>query len=182
MSKRFYALRIAIYCACIGLASHATPVISNVPSQFDFARIEPMSNPTRAMEIANNGDTPLAIHRVRACCGAKAEISATNIAPGAAVTLTVSLGKIARPGPFRKKVTLYTSDPSAPVVELPIVGEVIEAKVEAREDEAVVYDVSTAREECHIVSKMIGYRFGLLDAVARPGSFRPCVQILTSQA
>ena len=41
----------------------------------------------------------------------------------AASTLTVSLKPKAKPGPFRKKVTLYTNDPSAPVIEIPIVGE-----------------------------------------------------------
>ena len=34
-----------------------------------------------------------------------------------------ALKPMAKPGPFRKKVTLYTNDPSAPVVEIPI-GEV----------------------------------------------------------
>ena len=46
----------------------------------------------------------------------------------AASTLTVSLKPKAKPGPFRKKVTLYTNDTSAPVVEIPIVGEVLAPK------------------------------------------------------
>lgn len=56
----------------------------------------------------------------------------------AASTLTVSLKPKAKPGPFRKKVTLYTNDPSAPVVEIPIVGEVLAPKVEVHGNEVVV--------------------------------------------
>ena len=91
----------------IGLLANANPTISKESPQFDFARIEAMSNPTNAMEIANTGDSPLEIHRVRACCGATASITTNSIAPGAAATLTVSLKPMAKTGPFRKKVTLY---------------------------------------------------------------------------
>ena len=114
---------------CIGLVANAKPVISRASPYFDFARIEAMASPTNAMEIANTGDSSLEIHRVGACCGSTASISTNSIAPGAAATLTVSLGPIAKPGPFRKKVTLYTNDLSVPVVEIPIVGEVVETKV-----------------------------------------------------
>ena len=142
MSIRNNSLLTGVCCACIGFAVNASPVISKESLQFEFARIGAMSNQTNAMEIANAGDTPLEIHRVRACCGAKAEISATNIAPSESATLTVSLGKIAKPGPFRKKVTLYTNDPAAPIVEIPIVGEVAEAQVEERENEVVIQNAT----------------------------------------
>ncbi len=139
MSKCFiYTLRIAIFCACIDFEANAIPVFSNAPSQFVFAQIRPMSNPTNAMEIANAGDSPLEIHRVRACCGSTASITTNSIAPDAAATLTVALKPMATPGLFRKKVTLYTNDPSAPVVEIPIVGEVLAPKVEVKGDELVV--------------------------------------------
>lgn len=107
MSKILYKLRIAIYLACICLESNAIQVLSNVPSQFDFTQIEAMASPTNAMEIVNTGDSPLEIHRVRACCGATANITTNSIAPGAAATLTVALKPMAKPGLFRKKVTLY---------------------------------------------------------------------------
>jgi len=113
-------------------------VVSKGAPQFDFARIEAMASPTNAMEIANTGDSPLEIHRVRACCGSTASITTNSIAPGAAATLAVSLKPMAKPGPFRKKVTLYTNDPSAPVVEIPIVGEVIAPKIEVEGDEVVI--------------------------------------------
>lgn len=142
MSIRNNSLLTGVCCACIGFAVNASPVISKESLQFEFARIGAMSNQTNAMEIANAGDTPLEIHRVRACCGAAASISTNSIAPGAAATLTVSLKPMAKPGPFRKKVTLYTNDPSAPVVEIPIVGEVAEAKVVEQGGDVVIQSAS----------------------------------------
>ncbi len=106
--------------------------------QADFGRVDPLSTVTNSVAISNSNDIVLEIHRVRACCGAKAGVSATRIEPGESATLTISLGPMAKPGPFRKKVTLYTNDPSAPVVEIPIVGEVLAPKVEVKGDEVVI--------------------------------------------
>lgn len=131
-------LVVASCFVVIGLTANAVQEFLKASPQFDFTHIEPMSNSTNAMEIANIGDSPLEIHRVRACCGAKASVSATKIEPGAAATLAVSLKPMAKPGPFPKKVTLYTNDPSAPVVEIPIVGEVMAPKVEVQGNEVVV--------------------------------------------
>lgn len=144
MSRHMSAKRL-VTASCfivISLTANAVPELLKASPQFNFSHIEPMSNSTNAMEIANIGDTPLEIHRVRACCGAKASVSATKIEPGESATLTVSLGPMAKPGPFRKKVTLYTNDPSAPVVEIPIVGEVAEAKVVEQGGDVVIQSAS----------------------------------------
>ena len=146
MPGRRYCL-IALVCfARIVLTTNAFPVLSKEPQNFDFAHIVAMSIQTNAMEISNTGDSPLEIHRVRACCGATASISTNSIVPGAAATLTVSLKPMAKPGLFRKKVTLYTNDPSAPVVEIPIVGEVLAPKVEVHGNEVVVEANVTAND------------------------------------
>ena len=137
--------KLVISLFVLGIIFHATaePRLLFAQQQIDFGLIDPLTEQTRTIKIDNVGDTPLAIHRVRACCGAKAEISAANIASGESATLTVSLGKIAKSGLFRKKVTLYTNDPSAPVVEIPIVGEVAEARVEERGNEVVVHNATS---------------------------------------
>lgn len=127
-----------VFALAINFHAEAASRISFVEQQIDLGLIAPLSEPTRDIEMRNNGDTPLAIHRVRACCGATASISTNSIPPNGSATLTVSLGPMARPGKFRKKVTLTTNDPAAPVIEIPIVGEVAEAKIEARGDEAVI--------------------------------------------
>lgn len=134
--KKFATLLFVLTIIC---HTEAIPRLSIADRHVDFGRIAPLSEQVRAVKVNSDGDTPIEIHRVRACCGAKASISINTIAPSESATLTVSLGKIAKPGPFRKKVTLYTNDPAAPVVEIPIVGEVTEAKVEERENEVVIH-------------------------------------------
>ena len=109
--------------------------------EFDFGLVEPLSKQTNRIELSNDGDSYLEIYRVRACCGATASISTNTIPPNGSATLAVTLGPMAKQGSFRKKVTLTTNDPSAPVIEIPIVGEVSEAKIEARGDEAVIGSV-----------------------------------------
>ena len=127
-----------VFTLIMAWRASASPQMSCPVRLVDYGLIEPLSIVTNAVAISNVGDTPLEIHRVRACCGAKAGVSATRIEPGESATLTVSLGPIAKPGPFRKKVTLYTNDPSAPVVEIPIVGEVDETKVVEQGGDVVV--------------------------------------------
>lgn len=135
---RMRKLCVVVSTALIADYVFSSPTLTFSMRCFDFAYIASMSNQTNEMEISNTGDSPLEIHRVRACCGAAASISTNSIAPGAAATLTVALKPMAKPGPFRKKVTLYTNDPSAPVVEIPIAGEVLAPKVEVKGDEVVV--------------------------------------------
>ena len=130
----------------------ASPRMSYSQEVVDVGRIESLSSATNSVAISNSGDLALEIHRVRACCGAKASVSTNSIAPGESATLTVSLGPMAKPGPFRKKVTLYTNDPAAPVVEIPIVGEVAEAKVEERGSDVVVQSASAAPHDVAVGS------------------------------
>lgn len=129
----FLAISLAMTSTVFSL-----PRLSLADREFDFGRVEPLSKQTMVIELSNDGDSRLEIYRVRACCGATASISTDSIPPNSLATLTVSLGPMARPGKFRKKVTLTTNDPAAPVIEIPIVGEVAEAKIEARGDEAVI--------------------------------------------
>lgn len=82
------------------------PRLSLADREFDFGRIEPLSKQIMEIELSNDGDSRLEIYRVRACCGATASISTNSIPPKGSATLTVTLGPMAKPGPFRKKVTL----------------------------------------------------------------------------
>lgn len=130
-------------CLCLAFITccycQAVAVITQAARGFDFGVIEASQNRTGSLELRNTRDTTLEIYRVRACCGATASISTNSIPPNGSAALTVTLGPMAKPGPFRKKVTLTTNDPAAPVIEIPIVGEVAETKVEERENEVVIH-------------------------------------------
>lgn len=71
--------------------------------------------------IRNVGDSPLGVSRVKACCGATAELSALNLAPGASAVLTVTL-KPQLPGEVSKTVHVFCDDPKNPVVVIPVTG------------------------------------------------------------
>ena len=145
----------SIIVACvtsIAMAVNANTNLAKGTLQFDFSRVEPMSKNVMEQIITNTGDALLEIHRVRACCGSTANITTNSIAPGAAATLTVALKPMAKPGPFRKKVTLYTNDPAAPVVEIPIVGEVVEVKVDEDGGDVVVQSASAAPHDVTVGS------------------------------
>ena len=131
-----WLIMISVVCGHV----EATPRLSSSQVEIMCGKTTPLSEQKYTVGISNNGDTPLEIHRVRACCGAKASISINTIAPRESATLTVSLGKIAKSGPFRKQVTLYTNDPTAPVIEIPVVGEVSEANIEEQENEVVIHN------------------------------------------
>ena len=141
MKKATWIIFLAISLAMTSTVL-ALPRLSLAGREFDFGRIEPLSKQIMEIELSNDGDSRLEIYRVRACCGATASISTDSIPPNSSATLTVSLGPMARPGPFCKKVTLTTNDPTAPIIEIPIVGEVAEAKIDARGDEAVISSLS----------------------------------------
>ncbi|MGN0855303.1 MAG: DUF1573 domain-containing protein [Kiritimatiellia bacterium] len=79
----------------------------------------PTGVPTRCgCSLANTGDSPLKVSQVKPCCGAEAELSDMEIAPGASVELAVSL-KLQLPGEFSKGMRLYCDDPVAPLSRYP---------------------------------------------------------------
>ena len=71
--------------------------------------------------IRNVGDSTLNILRVKACCGATAELSNQNLAPGASAVLTVTL-KPQLPGEVSKSVHIYSDDPQSPIAVIPVTG------------------------------------------------------------
>ena len=72
--------------------------------------------------LCNQGEAPLVITRVHACCGASYHLSATNLPPTTSAELRVRLDLAGRTGPFRKTVYLHTNDPTHPITALRLVG------------------------------------------------------------
>ena len=83
-------LQFAFCVFSISLTAKAVPEFLKVSQRFDYGWIESMSNPANTLVIANSDDTPLEIHRVRACCGAKASVSTNSSVPGESATLSAS--------------------------------------------------------------------------------------------
>lgn len=120
-------LVISLFGALLTSALFAAPRLVYPPEGIDFGKI-PAGEPARAgCSLGNDGDAPLRVSRVKPCCGAEAELTNMEIAPGASVALSVSL-KPQLPGEFSKTVRLYCDDPSSPVVAIPVVGHAVEVR------------------------------------------------------
>ena len=72
--------------------------------------------------LCNQGESPLVITRVRACCGASYHLSTTNLPPATSAEIRVRLDLAGRTGPFRKTVYLHTNDPAHPITALRLIG------------------------------------------------------------
>ena len=75
-------------------------------------------------EFTNTGKSPLIINRVRASCGCTTPaFTKEPILPGKKGTIDVKYSTVARPGNFRKNITVYTNVPDS-VYVLTISGRV----------------------------------------------------------
>ena len=98
----------------------AAPRIGIDVPAIEFGDVEANSKLVREVRIANSGDEQLSVSRVKACCGANASLAETTIASGTSSVLRVEFNPGAKPGPFRKTVTLYSNDPVSPVLIIPL--------------------------------------------------------------
>lgn len=71
--------------------------------------------------LANEGDEPLLITGVSACCGATASVSDRTIPPGGKTILSVTFTP-QRPGEIFRTVSFLTNDPRHPAVQLTVRG------------------------------------------------------------
>ncbi len=79
---------------------------------------------TTQFEFTNTGDKPLIIQRVSASCGCTTpSYTKEPILPGSTGKIDVKYSTVARPGNFRKNVTVYTNVPDS-VYVLTISGRV----------------------------------------------------------
>lgn len=89
---------------------------------------------THAFTLRNAGAAPLAITRIRACCGATCQLAATNLPPAATTELQVRLDLAGRSGAFRKTIYLHTSDPVRPIAAVRLTGTFAGTPIAANSD------------------------------------------------
>ena len=66
----------------------------------------------------------VSVSRVKACCGAKAELSAMKIPPNGSATLSVSLTP-QEIGAFSRSIQIACDDPGRPILSVPVSGVVV---------------------------------------------------------
>lgn len=111
--------RLLVVLLCIvGRFLLASPTISLQVRAVDFGDVVAGSTVVTNLAVANAGDAPLHVSRVRACCGATASLSSATIPPGGEASLTLSVRPLAPNGAFKKNVFVHSDDPERPVLQL----------------------------------------------------------------
>ena len=111
----------------MGLCVRAVPRVEIPPQGIAFGEVTAGVEVKGSLELSNSGDSPLGVSRVRACCGATAELVPMTVPAGGRATLTVAL-KPQLPGEFSKSVTISCDDPRSPVVVVPVTGVAVEGR------------------------------------------------------
>ena len=117
--------RAAFLVLLLPLAAGAAPALRCEPERADLGELPWGTNVVASILVRNDGDGPLHIEKVRACCGAEAAISATNVPPGGSAVLTVNFRAQGRSGPFRRSVYLASDDPAEPQRRILLEGTVL---------------------------------------------------------
>ena len=112
---------VITFCCVVG-SSIASPALSLPSSSVDFGDVVAGSTVVTNLAVANAGDAPLHVSRVRACCGATASLSSATIPPGGEASLTLSVRPLAPNGAFKKNVFVHSDDPERPVFQLTLTG------------------------------------------------------------
>ena len=125
MKKLFLTLSLCIVLSAIAAA---TPTIYVVLPVYDFGAVTEGIAVTRTFVLRNTGDEVLEILGVNAECGCTATDLATDyIEPGESVDLKVLIDTAGFGGQtISKPITIYSTDPETPLLNLRVTGEVLE--------------------------------------------------------
>ena len=118
-----YAGSCCLCCFLILISSVAPRLI--VPSEgIAFGEVAVGSNVVGKVVLRNEGSTTVSVSRVKACCGAKAELSSPKIPPNGSAMLSVSLTP-QEIGAFSKSIQIACDDPGRPILSVPVSGVVV---------------------------------------------------------
>jgi hypothetical protein len=115
------AAGLAALAVAASPATAAPRLACDAPSH-DFGTRDNTETVRHVFRLRNEGDSPLRIERVRACCGATVSFAATNLAAGATADVPVLLSLLGRSGPQRKSLFVVSDDPAQPLFRLQFTG------------------------------------------------------------
>ena len=122
---RNIALLRFLVISCMWLAgesAHAVPRVVCVQPSYEFALSNGQYQVEHAFELLNEGDVPLVIERVHACCGASFKLTLSTIPPAARAVLAVSMDLRGKNGQIRKSIYVHTNDPQCPILSIRLIG------------------------------------------------------------
>jgi Protein of unknown function (DUF1573) len=111
-------------CAARGLCQD-TPRLALDQPAFDFGTVERGARVEHTFRLMNRGATLLRIEQVKSTCGCTvAVLSERDVPPGSEGRVAVTLDTAKLAGRTTKIVSVYTNDPTSPVVGLALSGQV----------------------------------------------------------
>ena len=125
-----FGVRIIRYVCCLlailfsAWPAIAAPRLAVPPEGIAFGEVAVGSNAVGRIELRNEGNAAVSVSRVKACCGAKAELSAMKIPPNGSAMLSVSLTP-QEIGAFSKSIQIACDDPGRPILSVPVSGVVV---------------------------------------------------------
>lgn len=105
-----------------GAIAHAGPRIVCAQPAFEFVISNGQSHVEHSFELGNEGDAPLVIEKVHACCGATVKWSLNTIPPAMNSVLEVSMDLRGKRGQIRKSIYVHTNDPQCPILSIRLIG------------------------------------------------------------
>ena len=104
------------------LSTQAGPKIGCKEPDYQFGDKPNIGSTEHTFLIENQGDVPLQIGKIRACCGASASIGAQIILPGSNTTFNINLSLQGRKGEQRKSFYIGSNDPNQPYFQVRMIG------------------------------------------------------------
>jgi hypothetical protein len=127
MRKLFY-LAMILLSFLGGSMAFAAPNLQVTEPTFNFGEVFQGDKVLHVFEFVNQGDEPLLVDRVTSSCGCTAVlVSEKNLAPGSKGEIQANFDSSRFNGSVSKTIYLYTNDPVRPVMQLHILGKVLQS-------------------------------------------------------
>ena len=123
-----------------------SPKIACKQPVHEFGAVDNSQSVEHTFVMWNEGEAPLEIGRVRACCGATAEIADKTILPGTNTTLKIKLSLRGRNGKQQKSFYIASNDPEQRYYQLQLTGAAV-AMVDQEDTKEIVIPVRVASKE-----------------------------------
>ncbi|MDD5678405.1 MAG: DUF1573 domain-containing protein [Kiritimatiellae bacterium] len=102
----------------------SSPRIACASSELNFGNKSQTNIVHYSFIIKNEGQSPLIISRIHACCGANTRLTTNSVPPQTNAVLEMTLSLSGRTGPMHKSIYIHSNDPVNPIYQLKITGNV----------------------------------------------------------
>lgn len=116
---------LPVICCWPQSPANSSPKIACDAPELDFGNKSQTNVVRHAFVIKNEGQTPLTISRIHACCGAGTRLATNSVPPQTNTVLELTLSLSGRSGPMHKSLYIHSNDPVNPIFQLKIKGNVV---------------------------------------------------------